>query len=551
LNRHFSSDKTGNMALRSSSKLPPSGAMPKSSSGASIGSDTEVDKYQNDLLLLTQKIADLTGEPQRAPPAPGSNKDSSGFVGGLRGAVTGESGLGDLKLMMLQKVILKVAELDRLILKKTAPEKEVSARRGSRGMDLTVLPTHLHITDRLLDLHTKSQRVTIIKTGGGGGGNGAAPESTAPSSPRSIGDKKMIEKLQKKLEDSEAKRRAVAEDCSEARKENVALTKEVDCLKRQIADHTASVEEKKGLANSEEISVLQASLAAAQAEVGSMQEMLEVESSRVAAIVSEVTSRGMQLQKCDRGRDDTVGGDSSGDNTEGSHGNLSTEMIKALATLDQGLTTRESALREQLVSMNTVKDMLESENSSLQTNMDITSKDLQTVQDELDAMRVSYHTLHTDTIGKEGKGAQAEKDLKAANEKVIELQTELVNAARRSLELERLPPLLEQEEDKRRKAEEEKISLNSLVMTMTEELKQYKTLNEQLKQKMREMTGKDASSKEFIDSFEEVMQDELMAMKGAFEAKLRVKAEEAEALSVKHRQEITRLSANASPYTRF
>jgi hypothetical protein len=116
--------------------------------------------------------------------------------------------------------------------------------------------------------------------------------------------------------------------------------------------------------------------------------------------------------------------------------------------------------------------------------------------------------------------------------------------------LERLPPLLAQEEEKRLKAEDEKISLNSLVMAMTEELKQYKHLNEQLKQKMREMTGKDTSSKEFIDSFEEVMQDELMAMKGAFEAKLRVKSEEAEAMTTRHRQEIIRLNANSSPYTR-
>ena len=44
-----------------------------------------------------------------------------------------------------------------------------------------------------------------------------------------------------------------------------------------------------------------------------------------------------------------------------------------------------------------------------------------------------------------------------------------------------------------------------------------------------------------------VMQEEMMTMKTAFEAKLRLAKEEAEASSRKHQQEILRMSA-ASPY---
>ena len=44
-----------------------------------------------------------------------------------------------------------------------------------------------------------------------------------------------------------------------------------------------------------------------------------------------------------------------------------------------------------------------------------------------------------------------------------------------------------------------------------------------------------------------VMQEEMMTMKNAFEAKLRLAKEEAEASSRKHQQEILRMSA-ASPY---
>jgi hypothetical protein len=531
--------------------LPPSGASSSKSGGlsgsVSSASDPEVDKLQQDLLLLTQRIADLTGEPQRAPPAPSSN---GGFVGGLRGMT--ESGGFDHKATMMAKVMDKIGELDRIVLKKTAPAKDVSARRGSRGMDLTCLPTHLHITDRLMDLHTKSQRVTVIKTGGAGAGAGA-PESAAPGSPRgilsgqgrsSVADKKTIEKLQQKLEDSEAKRKAISEDCSAARKESVALKKEVETLKGEKEAATAALKQANGQQqsqNDDELARLRAALGELQAELASCQDMLEAETSRTLAAVKEITARGMNMKI----------NSSSGQSNDGGNRGLSEEMKNALKLLDESITTREACLREEVVSMNTVKELLEGENSSLQVNMDMVNKDMMTIQSELEAMRVSYHTLHSETIGKEGAGARADKELKIANDKIIELQTELVNAARKTLELERLPPQLEQEETKRRKAEEDKITAESTLTELREELKQYKHLNESLKEKMREIAGaKDASSKDFLDSFEEVMQDEMLAMKGAFEAKLKCKTEEANAMSLRHRQEIQRLAANASPYTR-
>lgn len=522
--------------------------------------DPEVDKLQNDLVLLTQKIADITGEPQRAPPAPGSMKDSAGFVNGLRGQT--EASAYDHKMGMLNKVLGKISELDRIVLKKTAPEKDVSARRGSRGMDLISLPTHLHITDRLLDLHTKSQRVTVIKTGGGGGG---APESNgaAPNSPRSAkvngNDAKTIEKLQQKLEDSEAKRRAVAEDCSLARKENSALKREVEALQKAKEEAAQSSNESEAVgqrASNDEIDRLRAALAAARAEVEACQESLESETSRSLAAVKEVVARGMNISRKGSGTGTVSGGSgdtpapapSSGD---GSDRGLSPEMQRALAVLDEGLASRESSLREELVSINSVKESLEGENQSLALNMDLLNKDLLTSQGELEAMRTSYHQLHSETIGKEGAGARAEKELKAANDKIVELQTELVNAARRTLELERLPLQLEQEQNRARSFEEQTIKVQGALSGKEEECKQYQQLNEALKSKLRDMSGKDASSREFLDSFEEVLQDELMAMKSAFESKLKHKSEEADALSSRHRQEIQRLSANASPYTRL
>ncbi len=82
---------------------------------------------------------------------------------------------------------------------------------------------------------------------------------------------------------------------------------------------------------------------------------------------------------------------------------------------------------------------------------------------------------------------------------------------------------------------------------MTEELNNYRTLNEQLKQKIRDMSGNDSrDSKEFLDTFEEVMRDEMMAMKCAFENKLKFAKEAADLLSKKHQELISRMTLTNS-----
>ena len=68
---------------------------------------------------------------------------------------------------LLESILAKIVEVDRHILRKTEPETDpslvTSGRRKSRGMDLYTLPTHLHLIDRLMDLHTQQKRVTVIK----------------------------------------------------------------------------------------------------------------------------------------------------------------------------------------------------------------------------------------------------------------------------------------------------------------------------------------------------------------------------------------------------
>lgn len=82
---------------------------------------------------------------------------------------------------------------------------------------------------------------------------------------------------------------------------------------------------------------------------------------------------------------------------------------------------------------------------------------------------------------------------------------------------------------------------------MTEELNSYRSLNEQLKQKIRNISGSSSyDSKEFLDTFEEVMRDEMMAMKCAFETKLKFAKEASDLLSKKHQELISRMTLTTS-----
>ena len=303
-------------------KLPPSGSSSSKISGGTAPTNEEVNKLQQDLILLTQKIADLTGEPQRAPPTPSldgpANAPNSPFVSGLRGmADSGSNSSGSsvdaLRLTMTEKVLKKVMELDRVLLKKTAPETDgtTRARRGSRGMDLFTLPTHLHITDRLLDLHQRSTRVVTVMKGA------AAPESSAPegpppverrptltppagnattSSPRpSAIEKKLKEEitaLKTKLGDSETKRAAVKEDCSQARKDNLMYKKQLEDLNKTHEELTLK------LANdnsAKRIKELEEQIKELTNQYTATQERLEEEVSRSMRIVEAVSQRASSI----------------------------------------------------------------------------------------------------------------------------------------------------------------------------------------------------------------------------------------------------------------
>lgn len=146
-------------------KMSKSTAVSRSSS-SDVGSQLPLDNGEDikllhkDLKILEKKITEVQGQPIHP-------ESSSAFVAGVRSHVENSSAMSDnressLRLQLFEKIVLSVGELDREVLKKTAPIVASRARRNSRGggqdSDLHLLPTHLTIVDRLMDFHTQLLR---------------------------------------------------------------------------------------------------------------------------------------------------------------------------------------------------------------------------------------------------------------------------------------------------------------------------------------------------------------------------------------------------------
>ena len=163
-------------------------------------------------------------------------------------------------------------------------------------------------------------------------------------------------------------------------------------------------------------------------------------------------------------------------------------------------------------------------------------------------MKGAYSALQQESLSNEG--AEMQQKLQRANSLLVDLQAEVAAATRRTLELERLPPALAELESANRNLQANVMVLTNDAVVSNEEINGHKKINESLKQKIRDLSNKQGSSeKDFLDSFEEVMQDEMYTMKQAFESKLKAKAEEASAMSNRHQLEINRMQASASPYS--
>ena len=552
--------------------------------------------FQKDLAEISRRLGELTGVAAPAggggDPATGkaiallapSSSVSSPFVSGLRGKTStvvggeassegdrGESDAGgDSKLRLLETVLQRLTELDRVVLKKTAPEMapgNVAARRSSRGFDLVSLPTHLHLVDRLLDLHAQARRVTVIRTAADSNAAPGPPPEPAQSassaaaaalasssssgapSPRSkqAADRAErlaaeVARLSKQVEETVEQRRAVQEDCSAARREASAAKRDLEAARRELEQAAAGGDRWQELLRQEQQLTRQLS------------EQVEAAASTQQAFIAAISHRCSSL--AGPGSGSGSGSSSSSSSSSGGGGGggggattapLPAEVGSCLAMLDDALAHSSGQLREQLESLLSVKDSVECELASQHTRCELTQRDLEATARQLDALKGAYSALEIEAAQRGSSSAQSQAQAQQAQQAqlaestISELSSDLARAQRRIKDLEKVADSVVDIEARLRQAEEAKASLQGRLSEATQESEANARTCESLRAKLRELSAR-GKDRDFLDSYEEVMRDEMMTMKDAFERKLRLAKEEAEASSRRNSELIRNLS---------
>ena len=124
------------------------------SSSTSLGNDS-IKLLEKDLQIVTKKLVDLKNLP---------NDDGSSIRNGigLSNSAPTMSNEEAIKFQLTEKIMGKLTEIDREVLNKTGDTLISRARRSSRdsllGSDLSCMPAHMTLVDRLIDFHVLIKR---------------------------------------------------------------------------------------------------------------------------------------------------------------------------------------------------------------------------------------------------------------------------------------------------------------------------------------------------------------------------------------------------------
>ncbi len=616
-----------------SSRLGPALGV-KSSKVPTRPQSENLQRYHQDLSLLNQRLTDLQQK----------LGSGSSFVANLRSNAVTEQHDGTMedKVKIMETVLAKITELDRIVLQNTTVIKDNSSntdsngnpninnsnkpvRRASRGMDLAILPTHLHVLDRIMDLHKTSQRVTVLKqtatshtqkenntnnekilnkekdippkvpippldTNNNNNSNNmnnnvglkmsiggtASVKSPRPNPKLELANKELkeensrfkseIELLNKNIKDSISKEKLLIEEHD---KNKAKYSKEVDTLEEKINiirkskdDEIDNLKKQLDIANqaaSDARAIADEAVAAEQATFGLTSPRGESESLRDDLRRSEERIRYLEEQhECNESLHaaatrslldfgekiaslsiEHFGSKSMGD---GMHPDSGSALIVAA----ENVSTCINGLQSELNTLLAAKDSLESVIASYSLQQDMMSNDISSLTKENNDLKNNYENLLNEV--KEGK--KLAQDRASVNDgdkqKISELQAELAVEKRKTGQLDVLAGRIAELEVSLSTSIREMTSLGTKLRQGEEENKALKKLVDTLKERIRKMsTGDDMSTQDFLDSFEEVMREEMMAMKGAFEKKLRLAKEEADELSKKHREELNRMTQSS------
>ena len=255
-------------------------------------------RYEQDLVILSKKIADCQGDSNPVPGLVLPTQPESLFVNNLRNSVGSANNENTLRLNILERIMGKLTELDRVILKKTdLGQSTTRPRRKSKdGSDLFSLPTHLLMVDRLLDVFAMSQRLQIIEKEKGGSKSVSSKESSIDLEKKN----QEIEKLKKSLADAEVAKEKYKRFANEKDAEFEKLKREQNkgantprgdnSKLTVIGDGKAIVAVEVGDNRSKEISELKSKLEKSEQKVRDMEERMEIIAASEQGIISAIAS---------------------------------------------------------------------------------------------------------------------------------------------------------------------------------------------------------------------------------------------------------------------
>jgi chromosome segregation ATPase len=129
--------------------------------------------------------------------------------------------------------------------------------------------------------------------------------------------------------------------------------------------------------------------------------------------------------------------------------------------------------------------------------------------------------------------------------KMQEFRADHAASASMKRQLEKAKTGLESLEHRCAVAEDKNMDMNGSLECLKSDLTALEKINQNLMDTIKKMTNQ-ASKNDFADTFEEVMREEMMAMKMAFETKLKIAREQTEAMSKKRQSEISRIEGSRS-----
>lgn len=543
----------------------------------------ELQRMNADLHLLSQKLIELQNESS-------GKLMSSSFVNGIRDTTNSVSSIdtssfSEVKITIMEKIIMKMTEIDRYILRNTEPVDDSGVenvdpahkpikRRASRGLDMATFPTHLHLIDRLMDIHKQAQRVAVvIKNGATHKQQTPAPvlvpepapvvTPIAPAIPpetktQIVELEAQVQKLTSQLKESQElsakESKAHAAETVALREEVIRLTEtekvtakaheEDDYLLIEQIKHlneTVEAMTRNGEATAVQVRKLEDECASrtksASGSLKELEERLEVEIGGQERLLNMLMSISHKVEThCDT--------DFLSDSDERS---VSPEAYSVISILVSTVITRLDELTTEVNNLTLQNDELDDTIKTYNVERDMLQKDLDqltflnnNLRSEKLVLQNECSKKHIDTNEGVIKELEDERD---KNRKISsELAASSVQVAYLENYKEQISKLEQTIISNQFEADSVKMKLENRVLESQEEATNYKRLTEELKKKLRELGGKSgADAKDFLDSFEEVMKEEMMTMKTAFETRLKVAKAESDEVARRHANEIRNL----------